>query len=54
MLELEDGRIAHGDCCTVQYVGVAGRDPLLLARDGMLFIQEHLEGLLTGQEVTAL
>jgi methylaspartate ammonia-lyase len=32
MLILEDGQIAYGDCATVQYSGVAGRNPVFHCR----------------------
>src|SRR3954453_21089490 len=31
MLLLDDGQVAYGDCASVQYAGVAGRDKLFLA-----------------------
>ena len=31
LLVLEDGHVAHGDCVSVQYSGVGGREPRLRA-----------------------
>jgi methylaspartate ammonia-lyase len=51
MLELEDGTIATGDCCAVQYSGCGGRDPLFIADDFIPFINEHIVPELIGRSV---
>jgi methylaspartate ammonia-lyase len=51
-LVLEDGSIAIGDCCAVQYSGAGGRDPLFLANDFIPFIEKHLVPLLIGENVS--
>ena len=33
LLVLSDGHVAHGDCVSVQYSGVGGREPRLRAAD---------------------
>ncbi len=42
MMELDDGQLACGDCCAVQYSGAGGRDPLFLADTYIPWIQKHL------------
>ena len=49
MLTLEDGRIAVGDCCAVQYSGVGGRDPLFLAGTYSQWLETNLKPLLIGR-----
>jgi methylaspartate ammonia-lyase len=51
LLELEDGQIAHGDCCTVQYPGVGGRDPAFKAEDFVRVIEAHLVSTIVGRDV---
>lgn len=51
MLILEDGQIAYGDCVTVQYPGVGGRDPLFLAKELILQMEAHVSPLLTGKQL---
>ncbi|MCL2568155.1 MAG: methylaspartate ammonia-lyase [Oscillospiraceae bacterium] len=50
MLILEDGQIAFGDCATVQYAGVGGRDTLFSAADGIPLIEQHVFPRLIGAE----
>jgi methylaspartate ammonia-lyase len=46
MLVLADGQIAYGDCCAVQYSGAGGRDPLFLAEEFEVFVNEVIKPLL--------
>ena len=50
MLVLEDGQVAIGDCAAVQYSGAGGRDPLVLAKDFIPFIDKHIKPELVGKE----
>ncbi len=52
LLILEDGSIAFGDACAVQYSGTGGRDPLFLADRYIPFMEAHLRPLLVGRELT--
>ena len=51
-LELEDGQVAKGDCCAVQYSGAGGRDPVFLAKDFIPFIEKNLVKELVGLDIT--
>jgi len=51
LLQLEDGQIAHGDCCTVQYPGVGGRDPAFEAGEFIEVIQTQLASSIEGREL---
>ncbi len=51
LLQLENGRVAMGDCAAVQYSGVGGRDPLFLAGRYLPFLEKHIAPLLEGMEV---
>jgi methylaspartate ammonia-lyase len=53
ILVLEDGQVAYGDCSTVQYAGVCGRDPLLLSKDAVRVIQDEVAGQLVNRELTS-
>jgi len=46
LLVLEDGQVAMGDCCAVQYSGCGGRDPLFIASDFQKIVQERIRPLL--------
>ena len=50
-LILENGMIAVGDCCAVQYSGAGGRDPLFLADEFMPFMEAYLVPKLIGLDV---
>ncbi len=52
MLVLEDGQIAYGDCCAVQYSGCGGRDPLFLAHDFETVIDQVIKPRLLDRELT--
>src|ERR1700733_5809283 len=41
LLVLDDGQVALGDCVTVQYAGVGGRDRVLDAQQAMADIEQH-------------
>ena len=51
LLILEDGQVAFGDCCTVQYPGVGGRDPVFKAADFIQLIQNQLAEHIVGREL---
>lgn len=53
ILYLEDGQVAVGDCCAVQYSGAGGRDPLFLADTYIPFMEEHIAPKLRGREITS-
>lgn len=53
MLVLEDGQIAVGDCCAVQYSGAAGRDPLFLAEEFESVVDQVIKAHLVGRELTS-
>lgn len=52
VLLLEGGRIALGDCCSVQYSARSGRDPVFRSSVYQPFIQEKVFPLLIGKEIT--
>lgn len=52
MLILEDGYVAHGDCASVQYTGVGGREPRFQAEQLAARIREELAPALIGLEVS--
>lgn len=51
LLLLDDGQVAHGDCASVQYAGVGGREEAFRAARAMQLIERHLTPLLRGREV---
>lgn len=51
VLELENGRIAVGDCAAVQYSGAGGRDPLFTCHRAIPFLEQHIRPILEGYEV---
>ena len=53
MLVLDDGQVAHGDCASVQYSGVGGRDAVFDSALATTIISEHIAPLLRGHEITA-
>ncbi len=53
LLVLEDGQVAMGDCCAVQYSGCGGRDPLFIASDFQKIVQERIRPLLINRELTS-
>lgn len=54
MLELESGEIAFGDAVAIQYSGVVGRDPILIADTYAPDVENFLAPLLVGRELTNL
>jgi methylaspartate ammonia-lyase len=52
MFRLEDGQIATGDCCAVQYSGAGGRDPVFLAKDFIPVIEREIAPLFVGKDIT--
>lgn len=52
-LVLEDGTVGYGDCAAVQYSGAGGRDPLFLADENIIFIQEKIVPLLIGLDLVS-
>lgn len=52
-LILDDGYIAYGDCASVQYTGVGGREPRFQATELARRIDEHLTPQLIGLDVTS-
>lgn len=53
MLVLEDGQVAYGDCCAVQYSGCGGRDTLFLAAEFAVIVEKELKPKLIGRELTS-
>lgn len=53
MLVLDDGQVAVGDCVTVQYAGVGGRDPVLDPVRATAHIERYVTPLLTGASLDA-
>jgi len=51
MLVLENGDIAIGDCCAVQYSGAAGRDPLFLADKYLPLIENEVAKHFVGEKL---
>lgn len=53
LLVLADGQVAVGDCVTVQYAGVGGRDRVLTAADAVAAIQRYVAPVLVGRSLTS-
>ncbi len=51
LILLDDGQVALGDCVTVQYAGVGGRDRLLEEAEAIAEIQQHVVPLLRGRSL---
>jgi methylaspartate ammonia-lyase len=51
-LILEDGTVAFGDAVAIQYMGVVGRDPILLAERYIPLIEKEVLPRLDGRELT--
>ena len=51
LLVLEDGHVAHGDCVSVQYSGVGGREPRLRAAELAERLKHDLAPKLTGAPI---
>jgi methylaspartate ammonia-lyase len=52
LLRLSDGHVAHGDCVSVQYSGVGGREPRLRAAELADTITREIAPRLRGRAVT--
>jgi len=53
LLVLEDGQVATGDCCAVQYSGAGGRDPLFLADAYLPVLERLVVPRLVGRDASA-
>ncbi|HUT15080.1 MAG TPA: methylaspartate ammonia-lyase [Anaerolineae bacterium] len=53
LIVLEDGQVAYGDCATVQYPGVGGRDPVFEAGEFIDIVRSQLEDGLVGRELAS-
>jgi methylaspartate ammonia-lyase len=53
LLVLDDGQVATGDCVTVQYAGVGGRDRVLEPEQAIADIVGHVAPLLVGQPLNS-
>jgi len=53
LLLLDNGQVAIGDCVTVQYAGVGGRDRLLTAVEAISDIDHHVAPLLVGRSLSS-
>lgn len=49
---LDDGQIAFGDCVAIQYSGVVGRDPILLAEKYIPLIEKGVAAAIKGMPIT--
>jgi methylaspartate ammonia-lyase len=54
MLELESGEIAFGDAVAIQYSGVVGRDPVLIADEFQPHVERYIAPALEGRELSSL
>jgi methylaspartate ammonia-lyase len=53
LLVLSDGHVAHGDCVSVQYAGVGGREPRLRAAALAELLERDVAPRVTGRAVTS-
>jgi methylaspartate ammonia-lyase len=53
LLRLSDGHVAHGDCVSVQYSGVGGRDPLLQSAQLAPLLESEVAARLRGMPVAS-
>lgn len=53
ILEMEDGTVAFGDAVAIQYSGVVGRDPVLIADTFIPHVYEYLAPYLEGKELSS-
>jgi len=51
LLRLDDGYVAHGDCVSVQYSGVGGRDPLLRSDEMVPLFESEVAPRVRGRRV---
>ena len=54
MLELDSGEVAFGDAVAIQYSGVVGRDPVLLADEFAPHVERYLAPALEGRDLSSL
>ncbi|WBP93348.1 methylaspartate ammonia-lyase [Mycolicibacterium neoaurum] len=54
MLELDSGEVAFGDAVAIQYSGVVGRDPVLLADEFAPHVARYIAPALEGRELSSL
>lgn len=52
MLVMENGEMAFGDGCSIQYSNVVGRDPLFLAEKYIPVINSEIKPFLTGKKIS--
>jgi methylaspartate ammonia-lyase len=52
ILVLDDGQYAFGDCAAIQYSGVVGRDPILLAAKYVPLIERDVAPRIKGMQLT--
>ena len=53
MFLLEGGQVGMGDCIAVQYSGVGGRDPVLLAEKYIPLVEKLARSSLVGRDITS-
>jgi methylaspartate ammonia-lyase len=51
MLVMENGEVAFGDGCSIQYSNVVGRDPVFLAEKYIPVINSEIKSFLTGKKI---
>jgi methylaspartate ammonia-lyase len=51
-LQLDDGRLAWGDCVAVEFSGKAGRDPIFRTAEGLATIEGTVAPVLEGRTLT--
>jgi methylaspartate ammonia-lyase len=51
-LQLDDGRVAWGDCVAVEFSGKAGRDPIFRTEEGLATIEGTVAPMLEGRTLT--
>ncbi|MBB5157361.1 methylaspartate ammonia-lyase [Saccharopolyspora phatthalungensis] len=54
MLELDSGEVGFGDAVAIQYSGVVGRDPVLIADEYLPHIERYIAPVLEGKELSSL
>lgn len=54
MIELDSGDVGFGDAVAIQYSGVVGRDPVLIADEFAPHVEKYLAPVLIGRELDSL
>ncbi len=54
MLELDSSEVGFGDAVAIQYSGVVGRDPVLLASEYLPHVERYIAPVLEGRELSSL